>query len=320
VSTGVPLVSVVTPTNRGGRWAEEAVRSALAQSVDDLEVIVVDDGAPGGLAHLERLDPRVRVLRSFGRGAAMARNTGIAVARGLFVAALDDDDVWLPPKLEQQLARLEGEPEVAMCHCQFEFIDAGGTVTGPGWAGPVGRDALSTGMFPVAHSTTVWRRDVLELVGGYSQALFPADDLDLLLRVVPRWPVVFEPTTLVQYRWHGANVSAQLTRQYEAASRSLRFRIAASVARGEMAATGRVRAPLALRRVRRSYVRSASDQILTSVRAGRVTDAARTALWATRVDPVATMAVLGERSLGYLGRRAHRIREAAPAWSEPVQP
>jgi len=320
VTTGVPLVSVVMPTNRGGPWTQEALRSALAQSMDDLEVIVVDDGVPGGLAHLEQLDTRVRVLRSLGRGVAMARNTGIAAARGRYVATLDPDDVWLPPKLEQQLVRLEGEPEVAMCHCQFEFIDAAGTVTGPGWAGPVGRDALSTGMFPVAFPTTVWRRDVLELVGCYHPVAFPAADLDLLLKVVPRWPVVFEPTTLVQYRWHGANVSAQLTRQYEAASRSLRFRIAASVARGEMAPTSRARAPLALRRVRRSYVRSASDEILTDVRAGRVADAARKALWATRVDPVATMAVLGERSLGYLGRRAHRIREAAPAWSEPAQP
>jgi len=299
---------------------QEALRSALTQSMDDLEVIVVDDDTPGGLPHLEQLDPRVRVLRSFGRGAAMARNTGSSVARGLFVAVLDDDDVWLPRKLEQQLVRLEGEPGVAMCHSQFEFIDAGGAVTGPGWAGPVGRDALSTGLFPVAHSTTVWRRDVLELVGGYSQASFPADDLDLLLKVAPRWPVVFEPTTLMQSRWHGANVSAQVTRQYEAASRSLRFRIAASVARGEMAATGRVRSPLALRRVRRNHVRSASDEVLTNVRAGRITDAARTAIWATRVDPVATVAVLGERSLAYLGRHAHRIREAAPASSEPVQP
>jgi len=320
VTTGVPLVSVVMPTNRGGPWAEEAVRSALAQSVDDLEVIVVDDGAPSGLAHLEQLDARVRVLRSLGNGVAMARNTGIAVARGRYVAVLDSDDVWLPPKLEQQLVRLEGEPEVAMCHCQFEFIDAGGRVTGSGWAGPVGRDALSTGMFPVAHPTTVWRRDVLELVGGYHPVAFPAADLDLLLKVVPRWPVVFEPTTFVQYRWHGGNVSAQLIRQYEAASRSLRFRIAASVARGEMAPTGRVRAPLALRRVRRSYVRSVSDEILTNVRAGRITDAARTAMWATRVDPVATAAVFGERGLGYLGRRAHRIRAAAPVWSEPAQP
>lgn len=320
MTTHVPLVSVVMPTNRGGPWAEEAVRSALAQSVDDLEVIVVDDGAPGSLAHLEELDARVRVLRSFGRGTAMARNTGNAVARGLFVAVLDDDGVWLPRKLEHQLVRLEGEPEVAMCHCQFEFVDAGGTVTGPGWAGPVGRDALSTGMLPVAHPTTMWRREVLELVGGYHPVAFPAEDLDLLLKVVPRWPVVFEPTTLVRYRWHGANTSAQLPRQYEAASRSLRFRVAASVARGETVPTGRARAPLALRRVRRSYVRRASDEVLTNLRAGRITDAARTAMWATRVDPVATAAVFGERGLGYLGRRAHRIRAAAPVWSEPAQP
>lgn len=316
MSTSAPLVSVVMPTNRFGAWLEEAVRSALAQTLEDIEVIVVDDGAPSGLEHLEQWDARLRVMRSVGRGAAMARNTGISAARGRFVAAMDDDDVWLPSKLERQVARLEGDPEIAMCHCQFEIIDAKGTVTGPGWAGPVGRDALTTGIFPVAHPTTVWRRDVLELVGGYCQSLCPATDFDLLLKVVPRWPVVFEPTVLVRYRRHAGNVSTQLTKQYEAASRSLHFRMGAAAARGEIASTGRLRAPVALRRVRRTYVRVASDEVLTDLRAGRIIRAAQMAMWATRIDPVATTATFAERGLGYVSRRIRRAKGLPPASAE----
>jgi len=187
------MVSVVLPTHRrAGRFLEEAIASALAQTLRELEVIVVDDGVPDGLSALGGLDQRITVVRSLGHGVAMARNTGNALARGRYVAVLDDDDRWLPRKLEQQVQRLEADGGAAMCHCQFEMIDATGAVTGPGWAGPVGRDALATGLLPVAHPTTLWRRDVLELVGGYDQNLVPAEDLDLLAKVASRWTVVFE--------------------------------------------------------------------------------------------------------------------------------
>lgn len=314
-----PLVSVVMPTNRSGPWLELAVSSALAQSMSDLEVVVVDDGAPGGVAQLERLDSRVRVIRSLGRGAAMARNSGIGVARGTYVAVLDDDDIWMADKLSYQVDRLEARPDAALCHCQFEYIDAAGRVTSPGWAGPVEQDALVTGLFPVAHPTTVWRRDVLDLVGGYSQALWPAEDLDLLLKVLQRWPVVFESATLVQYRWHGANVSADLARQYEAASRALRFRIGAAVARAEIPPTRLGRAPQALRRVRRTYLGVARDEVVKKVRAGQIADAACLALWAAREDPVVAAAVLGERGFGYLARRVHRITVSASTSTDRAQ-
>jgi len=309
------VVSVVLPTHRrAGHFLEEAIASALAQTLRELEVIVVDDGVPDGLSALDGLDQRITVVRSLGHGVAMARNTGNALARGRYVAVLDDDDRWLPRKLEQQVQRLEADGGAAMCHCQFEMIDATGAVTGPGWAGPVGRDALATGLLPVAHTTTLWRRDVLELVGGYDQNLVPAEDLDLLAKVASRWTVVFEPATLAQYRWHGDNTSMQMAPQFEAARRALTFRVGAAVSRGDVAPLWPGRAPRAIRVLRRDYIRTARDRAILALQAGQVGEALRMGMWSAKVDPLAAAAAFGGRGIGWAARRTRSLSElpAAP--------
>jgi glycosyltransferase involved in cell wall biosynthesis len=109
----VPTVSVVIPTRQRGELLQRAVGSALAQSHQDIEVIVVVDGPDdeSGPA-LERFaDPRVRVVQHDDRkGAPAARNTGAAAANGEWVALLDDDDEWLPDKLATQLALAKDSP------------------------------------------------------------------------------------------------------------------------------------------------------------------------------------------------------------------
>lgn len=105
----VPAVSVIIPSfNR--RWSvERAVASARAQTLRDLEIIVVDDGSTDGTAslELERGDPRVRLVRSVrNEGASAARNLGLAESSGRLVAFLDSDDEWRPDKLEVQAALL----------------------------------------------------------------------------------------------------------------------------------------------------------------------------------------------------------------------
>ena len=104
--TSRPLVSAVIPTHRRSDLVIHAVRSALGQSLEALEVIVVVDGDDDGTAYALRQfgDPRLRVVISRARlGNAEARNAGVTEARATWVAFLDDDDLWLPLKLERQL-------------------------------------------------------------------------------------------------------------------------------------------------------------------------------------------------------------------------
>ena len=107
-----PLVSIITPARNAARTLGASIESARAQSLDDWELLAVDDASSDGTAALLRRcaveDPRIRVLtQTRQRGAAAARNAGLAEARGRFVAFLDADDLWLPEKLARQTAFME---------------------------------------------------------------------------------------------------------------------------------------------------------------------------------------------------------------------
>jgi glycosyltransferase involved in cell wall biosynthesis len=122
--TGLPAVSVVVPCYNRAGLIGAAVETVLRQSLHDWELIVVDDGS---IDHLEdalqpyRADRRIRYLRHpQNRGAAAARNTGLAAARGRFVAFLDSDDQWLETKLERQLEAVlaAADPDRVFCATQ----------------------------------------------------------------------------------------------------------------------------------------------------------------------------------------------------------
>ncbi|TVR05616.1 MAG: glycosyltransferase family 2 protein [Spirochaetaceae bacterium] len=105
------LVSVVTAVHNGERFLSRVVESVAAQTVAVLEHIVIDDGSrdntPTILRRLQERHPHLVVISQAPSGAAAARNRGIAAARGRYIAFLDADDLWLPPKLEHQLRAME---------------------------------------------------------------------------------------------------------------------------------------------------------------------------------------------------------------------
>jgi hypothetical protein len=121
VSSRVPRSTVVIPCYNTAAYVGEAIRSCLNQTVEDLEVIVVDDGStdasPRIIADAAAQDARVRVVRQENRGLGAARNAGIAVARGEYIAFLDADDLIEPEKLELQGAVLDARPDVGIVLC-----------------------------------------------------------------------------------------------------------------------------------------------------------------------------------------------------------
>jgi glycosyltransferase involved in cell wall biosynthesis len=114
-------VSVIIPVYNAERYLRAAIESVLTQTVLPLEIIVVDDGstdASGTVAR--RFVPNVRVVTQPNEGPAAARNCGVSLARGDYLAFLDADDLWLPGKLTQQLAILQSQPTVDMVFGQVE--------------------------------------------------------------------------------------------------------------------------------------------------------------------------------------------------------
>jgi glycosyltransferase involved in cell wall biosynthesis len=127
-----PVVSVITPCYRAATVIGATIESALAQTLRDIEVLVVDDCSPDdSVAVVEKyasMDARVRCLRhAVNRGPGGARTTALEAARGRYVAFLDSDDLWLPEKLERQIAFMV-ERRAALSYTQFRRIDTDGTV------------------------------------------------------------------------------------------------------------------------------------------------------------------------------------------------
>ncbi|MBW1990739.1 MAG: glycosyltransferase family 2 protein [Deltaproteobacteria bacterium] len=208
-------VSVIIPTwNRAG-WVTEAVSSVLAQTFRDFELLVVDDGSDDDT--LEALAPfyrRLKLLRrSRRRGVSAARNLGIAVARGQWLAFLDSDDLWLPDKLARQVAFLEEHPHLLICQTEELWIRNGRRVNPPATHRKVGGHIFlpSLQRCMVSPSAVMLHRRLLEEVGTFDEALPAAEDYDFWLRLTWRYPVGLLPGTLVVKR--GGHPD-QLSRQW----------------------------------------------------------------------------------------------------------
>ncbi|HUG39951.1 MAG TPA: glycosyltransferase family A protein [Longimicrobiales bacterium] len=187
-------VSVVVPTRDRASLLRRAVLSALAQTAPPLEVIIVDDAStddtPDAAARLAQEDPRVRTLTvPEAAGAAAARNRGVAVARGDWVALLDDDDEWLPEKLALQLhAAAAAGDRVGLVHGGFEEVAADGSCVRGGLVsgGPERLRRLLVRGNRIGHSTVIVRRALLLECGGYDERLPRLQDWDLWLRLAAR--------------------------------------------------------------------------------------------------------------------------------------
>lgn len=189
------LVSVVVPTRDRRALTAEAVASVLGQTWADLELVVVDDGSADGTPdHLEAsfLDPRLRVLRQENQGVSAARNRGVRETAGEWVAFLDSDDLWLPEKLERQLAAVGQYPGWDACHTEEVWIRHGR------WANPRKVHAKHGGwifsqclpLCIISPSSILLRRAVFEALGGFDESLPACEDYDLWLRLCAARPVL----------------------------------------------------------------------------------------------------------------------------------
>ena len=124
----MPRVSVVIPLYQTEIYIEQALRSVLAQTFDDFEVLVIDDGSRDRGPEIARSfsDPRVKVISQENRGLAGARNSGIRLAVGEFVALLDADDLWEPEKLECHVRQLDADATLDVSFSASRLIDEAG--------------------------------------------------------------------------------------------------------------------------------------------------------------------------------------------------
>jgi len=202
------LVSVVTATYNMSRYLAETLDSILAQDYPQLESIVIDDGSTDDTFRvLERYaaDPRVRVVRQANAGQTVAKNRGIAEARGEFIAFCDADDTWRRDKLSLQVPRF-ADPRVAVVYADIECVDGEGRLLPyydiRHYEGRVTAPMLIDNF--VAFPTAVVRGSVLRGLGGFDESLTMSIDYDLWLRISVDHEFAFVPERLANYRvWEG---------------------------------------------------------------------------------------------------------------------
>ncbi|HEX8191022.1 MAG TPA: glycosyltransferase [Pyrinomonadaceae bacterium] len=203
-----PAVSVVIPTYNRAPLLGRSLRSVLGQSYRDFEVIVVDDGSTDGTAAVVAAfeDPRVRYV-ALGRnaGAAAARNVGIRLSRGKFLAFQDSDDEWLPPKLALQMAAFERGPAgLGVVYSDMQRILRDGTATyfeAPSVLSGrlVGPTAWFYQVCNLGVQSTVIRREYLDEVNHFNEDLPALEDLEMFIRLSRRCAFQRLPEPLVKY-------------------------------------------------------------------------------------------------------------------------
>jgi glycosyltransferase involved in cell wall biosynthesis len=186
----MPRVSVLMPAYNVERYVADAAHSVLRQTYTELELIIANDGSTDGTAaEAERVrasDPnRVRVLTLENRGPSGARNAGLGIARGEFLALLDSDDMWEPPFLASQMAVFDAHPEVDLVSGNGRYLGGRlhGQPTRP-WPDPRPPLSLSTIVSDpeAVFVMTVFRRRVVDCIGGFDERLRGNEDFDYWLR------------------------------------------------------------------------------------------------------------------------------------------
>lgn len=212
-SPPTPLVSVVLSVYNGQDYLRPALDSLINQTLADREIVVVDDGSSDGSAEiLASYGNQLRIHRQANQGQTRALNTGLRLARGKYIARMDQDDVADPERLQKQVEFLEAHPEVGLLGTAYHEMDATGqffrTVRPPTDDKPLRTTIVKYN--PFMHSAVMFRRDLLEQAGYYdeSEQYRHFQDLDLWIRLAQHSQIASLPEPLMCRRVHLASASA----------------------------------------------------------------------------------------------------------------
>lgn len=216
-NAAMPLVSVIIPAYNAATWIPATLRSVLAQTYHNIEVLVVDDGSQDATPEIVQAfaaqDSRVTLLQQNNSGVAAARNLAIAQATGEYIAPIDADDIWYPQNLEKQVrCILQANSSVGLVYAWSLYIDEQDqiiwsyvnheflyTVVGNAYPALLYRNFIDNASAPLI------RRSCFAAVGGYDASLRAqnaqgCEDWDLYLRIAERYDFAVVPEFLIGYR------------------------------------------------------------------------------------------------------------------------
>lgn len=205
-----PLVSVIIPCYEQAHFLPDAIESALAQTYSRMQVLVVDDGSLDNTAEIAARYHEVCYLRQENQGRSPARNTGFRASMGEYVVFLDADDRLMSNAVEAHLGCFAKHPAAGFVVGDIDHISKEGSyLRSPRW--PVLEANYYEELLKVNHVANtiavMFRRSVIERVGGFKSSYSPAEDYEILLRAARLFPSAHHRCVVAQYRRHDANTS-----------------------------------------------------------------------------------------------------------------
>jgi len=224
----MPLVSVVIPTFGKASFLEATLLSVLNQTHESIEIVVIDDGSPGGPSPPRITHSRSRIIKYHyisNRGQAAARNYGAQVSSGDLLIFLDHDDIWLRDTLEFLVAAKDGSPCKAIGGlCQpFGRTFSRRPVENPSLCSRLTVEEFYWGSKFHTPGQVLLDRELFESLGGFNlnPNILGAEDLDLWIRIAAHSDFCRCHKVVLKYRFHGNNNSNNLPRQLSSACRVL---------------------------------------------------------------------------------------------------
>jgi len=210
-------ITVLLPAYNATRFLPATMQSVLAQTHREFEFLIIDDGSTDGtLAMLNdwaARDSRIKVVSHTNRGIARTLNDGMAIASGEWIARIDADDIMEPNRLERQIAFLQQNPDVVVASSLVKYINEHGDSIGQNSSYFTSREKIAEfkkNHWPIGfhHPAAIFKKSVIQSLGGYRPEFVPAEDMDLWNRVVDAgYQVLVQGEHLTQYRIHASSVS-----------------------------------------------------------------------------------------------------------------
>ena len=204
-------VSVIIPTYNRKHTLKRAIQSVYIQSLPPFEIIVVDDGSNDGTKEwVKQKYPDIKYIYQKNSGVSSARNKGIKIARGDWIALLDSDDEWLPNKLNEQINRIKLNLDVKILHSNEIWIRNGVRVNQmkkhKKFGGYIFEKCLD--MCRISPSSVMLKKAIFNDIGTFDESLKVCEDYDLWLRITSKYPVCFLDIPLIKkYGGHSDQLS-----------------------------------------------------------------------------------------------------------------
>jgi glycosyltransferase involved in cell wall biosynthesis len=209
----VPIVSVVMSVYNSGEFLRDAIDSILAQTYEDFEFVIIDDGSTDESNEIIKSynDKRIVLIEQPNKGLVASLNTGIDIARGMYIARMDADDISLPERFEREVAQLDNNPKLGLVGTYFQYMDE------------TTSERLKTVIFaptkhidlvrmmylvnPFGHGSVMLRKDAVQKAGGYRAEFDAGEDYDLWHRISENWEICQIPKVLYLWRVNPNSIS-----------------------------------------------------------------------------------------------------------------